>query len=93
MKSFKINLILELFMCCRLELLELFLNFYSLGVKCIFFKILTSNFGELFYCLHFPLNFHNFPIFSPIRIAKLRKFKTRKTCWLGWGGEGVYPTI
>ncbi len=30
LKSFQINLILELFMCLMLELLELLLNFYSL---------------------------------------------------------------
>jgi hypothetical protein len=32
LKCFKINLMFELFMCLRLELLKLLLNFYSLGV-------------------------------------------------------------
>jgi hypothetical protein len=36
LKCFKINLMLDLFMCFRLELLKLFLKFYSLGVTLFF---------------------------------------------------------
>jgi hypothetical protein len=32
------------------------------------------------------LNLHYFSIFSPAKIAKLRKFETKKTCWLEGGG-------
>jgi hypothetical protein len=36
---FQINFMLELFMCLMLELLELLLNFYSLGVITFFLKL------------------------------------------------------
>jgi hypothetical protein len=42
LKCFQINLILEIFLCLRLELLELFLKIYSLGVTC-FFQISNPN--------------------------------------------------
>jgi len=38
LKCFQINLTLELFMCLRLELLELLLNFYTLGVTFFLLK-------------------------------------------------------
>jgi hypothetical protein len=94
-KSFQINLMLELFMCVILELLELLfklleflLNFYSFRVILFFFKFVITTFWHFFCCLHFSLNLHYFFIFFPTRIAKLGKFETKKTCWLWGGGEG-----
>jgi hypothetical protein len=82
---------LESFICLRLELLELLLNFYSLVVT-IVFQISDSNFWQVFCCLHFSTNLHDFfSIFFPTKIVKLRIFETKKTCWLG---EGEFnPTI
>ncbi len=90
LKCFQIKLMLEMFMCLRLELLELLLKIYSLGVT-FFFKFLILISWQVFYCLHFSLNFQYFFHFFPIRITKLRKFEINLTCWLG--GGGVNPTI
>ncbi len=74
LKCFKIHLMLELFMCLRLELLKLLLNCYSLGVS-LFFQISNPNFLASFCCLHFFLTI--FSIFSPITITKLKVFETK----------------
>jgi hypothetical protein len=42
LKCFQINLTLELFMCLRLELLELLFNFYTLGVTFFLSKNLSQ---------------------------------------------------
>jgi hypothetical protein len=82
-KNFQINLTLELFICLMLELLEFILNCYSLRTtffcKICDFKVLTN-----FYVFNFFLEFSLFKKNSPTRIAKLKKFETKKTCWL-WG--------
>jgi hypothetical protein len=52
------------------------------------FKKIISKLWQFFSCLHVPLNFHFFKKHSATRIAKLRKFKTKKACWLG-GRESV----
>ncbi len=54
LKCFQINLVLELFMCLRLELLELFLKFYSLGIT--IFQFFSS---QIFCNLDFILFFVN----------------------------------
>jgi len=76
LKVFKINLMLELFMCLMLELLELLLNLYSFMIK---------TFGNCFVFYIFSWICTIFSIFFPTRIAKLGKFETKKTCWL-WVG-------
>jgi hypothetical protein len=74
LKCFEINLMLELFMCLRLELLELLLNVYSLGVI-IFFKILIPIVLASFLLFTFSLEFAQFfSIVFPTKIAKLRIF-------------------
>jgi hypothetical protein len=55
-----------------------------------FFKFFILNFLQAFYYLHFSLNLQYFFCFF-LRLAKLRKFETKKRCWLG--GWGVNPTI
>jgi len=92
-KKFQINLMLELFICLILELLELLfklleflLNFHSFKVILFFFKLVITTFWHFFCCLHFSLNLHYFFIFFPTRIAKLRKFEKKKH--VGCGGVG-----
>jgi hypothetical protein len=57
LKCFQINLMLDLFMCVRLELLELILNSYLLGIKKKGSNFQSHVFGKFFCCLHFNLNF------------------------------------
>ncbi len=76
LKVFKINLMLELFMCLMLELLELLLNLYSFMIKA---------FGNCFVVYIFSWICTIFSIFFPTIIAKVGKFETKKTCWL-WVG-------
>jgi len=67
-----------------LELLELILNFYLLGVT---FFLWNLWFQFVVYIISWICII--FCFFSPTRIAKLRKFKTKKTCQLCMkGGEG-----
>jgi hypothetical protein len=73
LKCFQINLMLKLFMCLRLELLELFLNFYSLQVT-LFFRFMILNFWQVFCCLHFSLNLHYFFYFFPDKNFQVKKF-------------------
>jgi len=50
----------------------------------------------IFLLFTFFFEFALFSILFPTRIAKLRKFETKKTCWLwagGGQGAGVNPTI
>ncbi len=61
-KIFKIHLILELFMDLYLESLELFLNFYALGIAFFSFKFMISIFWQFFFS--FFLEFSLFSIFS-----------------------------
>jgi len=81
---FKISkkLMLELFMCLMLELLELFLKFYSLGATPFFFWNLWFQNSWIFFVFYiFHWIFTIFFIFFPTRIAKLRKFETKKKYW------------
>jgi len=77
LKSFQINLMLELFMCSMLESLVLLLNFYSLGVTFFFWNLWFQIFFQFFYSLHFFWICTIFSIFFPTRIAKLGKFETK----------------
>ncbi len=88
LKSFHINLMLELFMCLMLELLKLS-KFFLLSRGNLFsLKFVISIFWQLFF--EFALFFH----FFPTRIAKWSKFETKNICWLRRGGrEGGDPTI
>jgi hypothetical protein len=75
LKSFQINLILELFMCLMLELLELLLVFYSLGVT-FFFVIYDFNFLTMFYVFFY--NLHFFFHFFPNKNCQVRKIRNQK---------------
>ncbi len=70
LKCFQINLMLELFMCLRLESLELFLKIYSLRVTFYFFKILIpivlASFLLFTFFLEFALFFFRF--FFPTKL-------------------------
>jgi hypothetical protein len=72
LKCIQTNLMLDLFMCVRLKLLELIFNFYLLWVT-FFFSNFQSHFFGKFFVVY---------IFFPTKLAKLRKFETKKTCWL-----------
>jgi hypothetical protein len=75
LKCFQKALTLKLFMCLKLELLELILKFYLLGIS-FFFKLFIIVFWQdNFICI--------FSIFFQTRIAKLRKFKPEKHVHLG----------
>jgi len=90
LKNFQINLMLEFFMCLSFNLLNLFLNFYSLGVAPpFFFQFVISKFWQSFCCLHFSLNLHYFFHFFPNKNCRIRKFRKKKeTWWLrGKGGQ------
>jgi hypothetical protein len=54
----------------RLELLKSFKDFHSFVVPVFSFKFQISNFFQIYFSLHFSLNFHYFPIFSQ-KITKL----------------------
>ncbi len=55
LKFFQMNLMLDLFVCLRLELLELLLNFYSLGVTFFSFKFCDLKFLAIVLLVHiFP---------------------------------------
>ncbi len=88
--NFQINLIQTFLMCLMLELLQLLLIFYSLGVT---FFLWNLWFQFFFHFLNLGYFFKNFPT----KIAKLRKLKTKKICWLcvwGWGVIQVFePNI
>ncbi len=65
LKYFQINLMLKLFLCLRLELLELLFKNYSLGVTCFFFQIFDPNFWASVLFIIFSLEFALlFPFFS-----------------------------
>jgi hypothetical protein len=58
LKNFQINLMLELFMCLSFNLLNLFLNFYSLGVAPpLFFQICDIKILTKFLLFTFFLEF------------------------------------
>jgi hypothetical protein len=71
-ECFQINLMLNLLMHLRLELLKLFLNIYSLGVT-FFFKFFIRNVWQVLCYTNF-LEFVFFFIFSSTKIGKLKKF-------------------
>ncbi len=78
LKCFQINLMLELFMCLRFKLLNLFLKIYSLGATMFFSKKLSQLLAS-FLLFTFFLNLHYFLHIFPTTFAKLRKFETKKT--------------
>ncbi len=88
LKWFQIDLMLELFICWRLKLLELFLKNYSLGITFHFFKIFVLIFWQvfLFGCLHFFLNLHYFFHFFPNKNCQAKNSKPKKHVGLGKGG-------
>jgi hypothetical protein len=55
LKSFQINLMLELFICLILELLKLLINFYSLGVTIYFWNLQFQFFDDYFFVFTFFL--------------------------------------
>jgi hypothetical protein len=57
LKCFQINLMLDLFMCVRLELLELILNFYLLGVEKKGSNFQSHVFGKFFLLFTFLFEF------------------------------------
>ncbi len=77
-KCFQINFMLELFMCLRLELLELLKKNYSLIVT-FFFQICDANFLASFLLFTFSLEFSLFFSFF-----SLQEFLSLKN--LGEGG-------
>jgi hypothetical protein len=82
LKCFFQKLTLELFMCLRLELLDLILKFYLLGIT-FFFKLFFIFFWQdNFICM--------FSIF-PNKNCQIKKIQTKKTCSFGEGR--VNPTI
>jgi hypothetical protein len=89
-KCFQINLRLELFICLTLELLKLFLNFYSLGVT-FFFQILSQFFGKFFVIYIFFQVCAFSSIFFPTKITMLRKFETKRN--VGWGERGLIQLL
>jgi hypothetical protein len=76
---FQINLMLELFMCWRLDLFELLLNIYSLGVTLFFSNFWSQCFSKFLNYLYIYLNLHYFlqKQFQK-RIVNLRKLKWKK---------------
>jgi len=69
-----------------IELLELLLIFYSLGVT-FFFVICGFNFLTTFYVVYIFFRICTiFFIFFPTRIAKLGKFETKKNMLVVRGG-------
>jgi hypothetical protein len=87
LKIFQINFIVRLFMCLTLELLKLFLDFYS-------FKFVISNFWQFFCCLiFFSSIWIIFSIFSQQELPSEENLKPRKHVgYRGlWGGAN--PTI
>ncbi len=78
LQKFQTNLMLEL--CLRLELLELILNFYSLGVTSFLFIFL-----EMFLLFTFFLEFTLFfPFFSQQKLPIIAKPKNH----VAWGEVG-----
>ncbi len=73
LKCFKINLMFELFMCLRLELLKLLLNFYSLGVIKKN-QIFHSNFLASFFCFFVFFEFSLFFPFFSQQNCQVKKF-------------------
>ncbi len=89
LKCFQINLMLDLFMCVKF-----IINFLKLLIRgnILFFQISNLIFLASFLLFTFFFEFaKKNSIFFPTRIAKLRKFETKKTCWLG--GRGVVNPI
>jgi hypothetical protein len=87
LKIFQINFIVRLFMCLTLELLKLFLDFYS-------FKFVISIFWQLFRCLNiFSWICIIFSIFSQQELPSEENSKPRKH--VGYRGlrGGANPTI
>ncbi len=64
LKCFQMNLMLELFMCLSLKLLELFKKNYSLGVTSFFSNFWSQLFGKCFVFYIFPWICTIFSIFS-----------------------------
>ncbi len=83
---------LELFMFLMLELLKVIWNVYSLGLTFLL-KFVMSIFWQVFFVAFFFWNFIIFSIFFPTRVAKLKKFETKK--YVGCGGviQLFKPTI
>jgi len=75
---------LELFMCLRLELITF--KFLFIKSNICFFKFVCQFFGK-FLLFTFSFEFAQFFKFFPTKIAKLRKFETKKH--VGWGEGGL----
>ncbi len=85
--SFQINLILELFMCLRLELLKLLIkNFVSI----IFFSFQIDDFKyfAIFLLFTLLLEFAQFFPFFPNKNYQIKKKLKQKKMLLGGGGGG-----
>ncbi len=84
LKRFQINLMLELFMCLRLKLLELLFKNYSLGVTCFF----SNSWSQLFAkCFVFYI-FLEFALFFPFFLEQIRNQKNMLVEGSGGGGGG-----
>jgi len=60
---------------CKVEIIRINFKFLLVMGNIFFFKFPISFFGKFFVVY----------IFFPTKLAKLRKFETKKTCWLRWG--------
>jgi len=89
-KSFQINLTLELFMCLMLKLIELFLNLYWLGIM-FFKKNCDLNILTNFLLFKFSLEVAPFFPFFPKKNSQVRKIWNQKNMLVV--GEGGNPTI
>jgi hypothetical protein len=93
LKNFQISLKLKLFMYLMLELLELLLNFYSLGITFFLWDLWFQFFDFLLFFTFF-LNLHYVFHFFPNKNCQVQKFETKKICRLrcarGTGGGGLW---
>jgi len=87
LKCFQINLMLELFMCWRLKLLELFKKIYSSRMTFYFFKFLVPIFWQVFFFVVYIFLWICiiFSIFFQTKIAKL-KIQNQKNMLVGGTG-------
>jgi hypothetical protein len=93
LKSFKISLMLELFMCLWLKLLKLLKCFYSWEVN-FFFQIFDPNTLAIFFVVYiFPWIYTIFSHFFFNKNCQVKKFSNQKNMLVGEGGGGVNPTI
>jgi len=70
----------------KVGIIKITFNFLLMGVTTFFSNSWSQLFGKFFVVYIFPWIFIIFSIFFPTKIAKLKKFETKKTCWLGKGG-------